>query len=107
MYGVVLWSDQVERKAVIWCEDHGDLAYYNAAEHSVFDGASLDAGDLVHFQLDEGSVMRRAQNPELVSEGHAPAIADRLRGAVSRPAERPKRKTANVLAFPVREVALA
>lgn len=107
MYGVVLWSDQVERKAVIWCEDHGDLAYYNAAEHSVFDGASLDAGDLVHFQLEEGRSIRRAQNPELVAQGHAPALANRLRGAVSRPSEPAQRRSANVLAFPAREVAMA
>ena len=29
MLGVVLWSDVSDRKAVIWCEDQGDLAYVN------------------------------------------------------------------------------
>lgn len=32
MLGVVLWADIDDRKAVIWCEDHGNLAYYTAAE---------------------------------------------------------------------------
>ncbi len=27
MYGVILWSDQEAQRAVIWCEDHGKLAY--------------------------------------------------------------------------------
>ena len=49
MLGVVLWSDAGDNKAVIWCEDHGDLAYFNGG---VDDPASLmdfDAGDLVHL----------------------------------------------------------
>ena len=29
MYGVILWSDQKAQRAVIWCEDHGKLAYFN------------------------------------------------------------------------------
>ena len=29
MYGVILWSDQTAQRAVIWCEDHGKLAYFN------------------------------------------------------------------------------
>lgn len=31
MYGVILWSDEITQKAVIWCEDHGRLAYFNPA----------------------------------------------------------------------------
>ena len=37
MLGVVLWSDSSENNAVIWCEDHGDLAYFDGThlfEHS-------------------------------------------------------------------------
>ena len=82
MYGVVLWSDASDNKAVIWCEDHGDLAYFGGGETSAFDGPCLDAGDLVHFQVTEGAPMRLAQNPQLVSESHAPALADRLRAAM-------------------------
>ncbi len=79
MYGVVLWSDSEEKKAVIWCEDHGDLAFYNAGENSAFDGPSLDAGDLVHFQLSEGREMRFARNPRLVAEQQYPLLAQQLK----------------------------
>lgn len=82
MLGVVLWSDAQAKKAVIWCEDHGDLAFYGG-DTSVFEGCALDAGDLVEFQLKEGSTMRLVQNPALISEEFAPALADRLRTAIT------------------------
>ena len=106
MYGVVLWSDASDKKAVIWCEDHGDLAFFGGEETSVFDGPPLDAGDLVHFQVTEGAPMRLAQNPELVAECHAPALAERLRTAMSSPNPAPAAEqhddigeNANVLPF--------
>ncbi|WP_298678408.1 hypothetical protein [uncultured Lentibacter sp.] len=82
MYGVVLWSDQKDQKAVIWCEDHGDLAFYGGGGTSLFDGRSLDAGDLVQFSVQDGVPMRRAENPELVAVQHSPALARRLIDAV-------------------------
>ncbi|MFC0812911.1 hypothetical protein ACFHYO_12420 [Paracoccus panacisoli] len=27
MFGIVLWSSACRRQAVVWCEDHGALAY--------------------------------------------------------------------------------
>lgn len=98
MYGVVLWSDQDEQKAVIWCEDHGDLAFYGGCASSVFDGPVLDAGDLVHFQVLEGDTMRLARNPELISEQHAPAIAERLKAALE-----PTSKNLHLQCFQVRK----
>ncbi len=85
MYGVVLWSDRSDEKAVIWCEDHGDLAYYGGGSSSAFMGQSLDAGDLVYFEVTDGAPMRLASNPELVAESHAPALAERLRAAMNTP----------------------
>ena len=35
MYGVVLWIDKNAQKAVIWCEDHGNLAYFNPQTDTV------------------------------------------------------------------------
>ncbi|MHC9237873.1 hypothetical protein ACX9MO_19795 [Pseudooceanicola sp. 502str34] len=81
MFGVVLWSDSSDRKAVIWCEDHGDLAYFSAAEGEFCDGIALDAGDLVQFDLAEDRVMRRAQNPRIVAEEQYPSLATRLQEA--------------------------
>ena len=65
MFGVVLWSDDRERRAVIWCEDHGDLAYYR------YPGAELCLvpGDWVQFDISSNESHRRAYNARLVAEG--------------------------------------
>ncbi|MDU8926455.1 hypothetical protein RXV86_03565 [Alisedimentitalea sp. MJ-SS2] len=78
MFGVVLWSSKDDHKAVIWCEDHGDLAFYSGAGENVFDGGGLDAGDLVRFKLSEGRDMRVVTNPQLVAEQHYPGLAESL-----------------------------
>lgn len=79
MFGVVLWSDSHENKAVIWCEDHGDLAFYRQPG----DGAHvpLDAGDWVQFDLTTDRHMRLAHNPRLISEGVCQGLADVLGAA--------------------------
>ncbi len=90
MYGVVLWSDQTDGKAVIWCEDHGDLAYFNGA----LDGArmpDMDAGDLVQFDLWQDARVRRATNPRLVANQHYAGLAD---GLVQNASHMPQRKSA-------------
>lgn len=103
MFGVVLWSDVQEHKAVIWCEDHGDLAFYrqecgDAAMH-------LDAGDLVQFDMTTDRHQRLAHNPRLVAEGVCPDIADVLSSAgpqSQKPAasQRPaSRGTADIIPF--------
>lgn len=81
MYGVVLWCDHVDGKAVIWCDDHGDLAYFNSA----FDGrplpaaqAAMQAGDLVQFDLLQDGTVRRALQPRLVANQHCAGLADGL-----------------------------
>lgn len=81
MYGVVLWADNAVNKAVIWCEDHGNLAFYNAHETSVHDDFVLDAGDLIQFDLREERECRQARNLRRVDVGYAPDIAGRLKGA--------------------------
>ncbi|MEP5091632.1 MAG: hypothetical protein ABJR23_19585, partial [Paracoccaceae bacterium] len=78
MFGVVLWSDTDDRKAVIWCEDHGDLAFYGTTQESRSLEFALDAGDLVQFDVTEAQHMRFAHNPRLVSEGACPDLADAL-----------------------------
>ena len=84
MFGVVLWSDQKDSKAVIWCEDHGDLAFCN---ESVDDrGTLLDTGDLIQFDVLHDHDMRLARNLRKVSEGAYRGLADTLR---TLPAEGP------------------
>jgi hypothetical protein len=79
MFGVVLWADASDRKAVIWCEDHGNLAYYTEGEQSLHDAIDLDAGDLIQFDMREERDIRRARNLRHVDSGFAPTIARDLR----------------------------
>ena len=85
MLGVVLWCDAAKAKAVIWCEDHGKLAYYTPAAASGHDGAQVgavagfDAGDLVRFDLsEEEDQLRYAHNPEVLSDLAYPTLAQVL-----------------------------
>lgn len=79
MFGVVLWSDAQEKKAVIWCEDHGDLAFYRQSGDSV--DVTLDAGDWVQFDLTTERHLRFAHNPRLISEGLCEGLSDVLESA--------------------------
>lgn len=83
MLGVILWSDRDDRKAVIWCEDQGDLAFLNAGETLMDRDAFFDAGDVVQFDMDIDSSIRRAHNPRLVVEKVGKALPDALRHAGS------------------------
>ena len=92
MYGVVLWADARDTRAVIWCEDHGSLAYYSESQATMHRGVSLDAGDLITFDLREDHDCRRASNLARIDQGHAPGLARTLRGEASP-------RTATVLPF--------
>lgn len=78
MLGVVLWSDSSDKKAVIWCEDHGNLAYYNGKTHAVRDIFDFGAGDLVQFDLTEERHLRLVRNPRRISENMYPTLAQDL-----------------------------
>ncbi|THH38929.1 hypothetical protein E4Z66_05065 [Aliishimia ponticola] len=55
MYGVILWSDPLDRRAVIWCEDQRGLAYYEDPQRAVdavdIEKIFFDPGDLVEFDV--------------------------------------------------------
>ncbi|MBV1896151.1 MAG: hypothetical protein KUG70_06810 [Rhodobacteraceae bacterium] len=81
MYGVILWCDAQENKAVIWCEDHGDLAFYRKTELEV--DLTLDAGDWVQFEVTTERHLNIAHNPRLISQGVAVDLASVLTSAAS------------------------
>ncbi len=85
MFGVVLWSDGTDRKAVIWCEDHGELAYYSACKNTCDARLTLEPGDLVQFEVAEVGHMRRVTNPRLVAEKQYPSLAEGLSEANDQP----------------------
>lgn len=62
MFGVVLWCDIVNRKAVILCEDHVELAFFQARETARNSDFGFDVGDLVSFNLRTDASLRLAEN---------------------------------------------
>ncbi|MEO3414227.1 hypothetical protein AAFO92_06185 [Roseovarius sp. CAU 1744] len=81
MFGVVLWSDQVRNRAVIWCEDHGDLAFFNGDGSAGIENAEMEPGDLVQFDVRADRNMRLASKPRLVSSDEYPTLARDLKQA--------------------------
>lgn len=79
MYGVVLWSDKKDQKAVIWCEDHGDLAFYSGGEESVFEGPALDTGDFIEFELAGDQDLRVVRAPQLIAQNQYLGLAENLK----------------------------
>lgn len=78
MFGVVLWSDRQRNCAVIWCEDHRNLAYFSNDGDAPSGEMLFDIGDLVEFDLREQDDVRLAMSPSLVAERHYPNLADDL-----------------------------
>lgn len=85
MIGVVLWRDEARNKAVIWCEDHGDLAFY--ANEAMAGGQELSPGDWVEFDLSLSGNFRFARNLEILQERASAdlpgQLSDAARGAAA------------------------
>lgn len=92
MLGVVLWSDSSDRKAVIWCEDQGDLAFVKPTDEVLRADDFFDAGDLVQFEMEVSQSTRVAHNPRLVIEKAGPALPDVLRDAAQTKVLSPRRR---------------
>lgn len=85
MFGVVLWSDQIRKRAVIWCEDHGDLAFFSGDGVNALDASDMEPGDLVQFDVRADRHMRLASNPRLVASDEYPTLANDLKKAGETP----------------------
>lgn len=84
MYGVVLWRDSKCNRAVIWCEDHRNLAFFSEDIGGL--GASgtraaFEPGDLVAFDLREENDLRLAVDPYVVAPHEFPSLATDLKSA--------------------------
>lgn len=79
MIGIVLWSDVVDCKAVFWCEDHGDLAYYSAEFGETETRSAFTAGDMVKFDVYCDAEFRRAMNPSVIQENAYDGLDRHLR----------------------------
>ncbi|MBR9842791.1 MAG: hypothetical protein GYB25_06490 [Rhodobacteraceae bacterium] len=96
MLGVVLWSDTTDNKAVIWCEDHGELAYFNGEGGTAFEGVALDAGDLVQFEMEQASELRLARNMRRLEQGAYVGLPESLAEAAA-PKKTPEKSAAEIL----------
>lgn len=79
MFGVVLWVDAAACKAVIWCEDQGELAYYMPTRDRSEHNPNLTAGDLIGFDMELEDNVRKAHKPILLKAAHSPDLPDALR----------------------------
>tara|TARA_B100001059_G_scaffold152644_1_gene152334 strand:- start:27 stop:440 length:414 start_codon:yes stop_codon:yes gene_type:complete len=89
MNGVIIWSEHVSKRAIIWCEDHGRLAFFKAEEtlqgelsrkNQVF---AYESGDMVSFTVDEQADLRRACDLQWVSRQKYPHLAEQLKAGSS------------------------
>lgn len=78
MLGVVVWSNEPRCKAVIWCEDQGDLAYLVGMTNLSKAGAWPEAGDLVELESTLEGGLRLACNVRMVSRGAGAALPQAL-----------------------------
>ena len=62
MIGVILWRDVAEGKAVVWCEDQGDLAFCSRHKDMLDAQEPLDVGDVVRFEVEFENNVRIARN---------------------------------------------
>lgn len=86
MLGVVLWHDQKSDRALIWCEDQGDLAYFNGIDSPfTSEEATLGTGDLVRFDVKERANVRYVSNPIPVTRAAFSSLSDMLRHALNLP----------------------
>lgn len=76
MIGVILWSDDPLTKAVIWCDDQGDLAFFTNKAGADF--GELHPGDWVEFDIRLSDSLRIAENLTVLAEQGSPGLADQL-----------------------------
>ncbi|NIZ62360.1 hypothetical protein DL239_15415 [Sedimentitalea sp. CY04] len=99
MNGVVLWSNESQQKAVIWCEDQGDLAFYSQGQCQAL--VDLHVGDLICFDLMLHQNRRMIENPLVLKEAASMGLAERLIMAQPRDVAnlRPVQNSAQVIPF--------
>ena len=76
MLGVVIWTDVAENKAIIWCEDHGELAFLGEQPQVGTDTLSFDQGDLIQFDLTEHRNLRLARNAKKVAQHYCSDLGE-------------------------------
>lgn len=86
MIGVVIWSSEASRKAVIWCEDQGPLAYLRGCDSLVEDVDWPVPGDLLRLECETVGNLRHAHSVSVIAPKVCPQLPAALLGHTNRPA---------------------
>lgn len=78
MIGIVLWKDNESEKAVIWCEDHGDLAFTGPLQKNIEPEPALEVGDVVRFDIKCERSLRIAENITMLLENWGSGLNNTL-----------------------------
>ena len=86
MDGIVLWADPKNHKAVIWCSDHGDLAYATGPETLLGSFNMPEAGTMVQCEAHMENGIRICTRLRPIQRFAAPELAEALRNFAAKPA---------------------
>lgn len=98
MIGVVVWSSQDREKAVIWCDDHGALAYLSGADNLASPEKWPGAGDLVSLETEMIGCLRHARKVSMLEENGCPTLPKRLKS--ERPVDAPRLRLVAAREYP-------
>ena len=99
MIGVVLWRDAADDKAVIWCEDQGDLAFLDCKSETVAEDQGLDVGDVVRFDITIVNDLRLAKNAVRLMDNWGKTLSNALSGLPEEPAQSGRFDRTEVIPF--------
>jgi len=74
MLGVVVWSNQSENTAIVWCEDQGDLAFIEMHKHAAAAPEGFGRGDLIQFDIEVSRDLRLVQNPRRIAQHYCAGL---------------------------------
>jgi len=97
MIGVILWRSIDDSKAVIWCEDQGNLAFADIAGDQIGAETGFDVGDVVQFDVSVERNIRCAKNVTRLLDNWGSSLADALTRLPVEPGE--TSDSTNVLPF--------
>lgn len=83
MLGVMVWSNPDKAVGVIWCEDHGQVAYLQGHDKLVPASDWPAVGDLVTLGFSMESGVRIAREVEVVTGRWAEGLPESLLAAAS------------------------
>lgn len=100
MIGVILWCDPNDQKAVIWCEDQGDLAFLSRHDAGHLPDNFIDVGDVVEFDVVANCSLRLARGVRVVECATRPDLPANLQNMTpSNHRESIANKTAEIIPF--------